>query len=762
MSAAHALSLGELELQSGLGQPFAATVHYVTSHPDDLHALCIRSSTGSSGPSGTALPQISGVPFLPDARFDVEPGTNGGTISIRTARAVNEPLMRLNLVIDCGPSAILNREFIIMLDPPRAPVQAPAAAIAPAPAASGVQPSVAAAPDSGAPAEGRKAERRSRRPAPSPAGSASAALPYEPGVTPPPRRGAAARPRGQAAAAARGPQYRLSLSRPEDDLPVNPALRSSDTLTFPVDGTTAAKRDALREEWHLRQADDPLGQAQRMNEQLTKLDRGLAEVIKQVSSLKDERDRAQARVRLLEEEKQSLAAWLNGLSLALAFVGCVALAALGFWTYRRRVEQRQAQRSLFDSAPAMPAQAVRSESEAVSEEQFDVPPWRGEAPAPVPPAAPERPAMQPTPPRPAAPRPAPVPQPQAEPATQSYTSTVQLDRRQGPAANSNLEIRSPAPVTFPAQAPVPLGVVPVAVPPSAEHDETQSLDLPDIAFDLPPPQEAAGPAVEGEGGFSIEFGAPPHAPAQSSAAAAAAEAADPFAHDAAPPPPPAIAVTYVPSAPARVPTPTQGGMKILVDELAAAQLGGAGAAPPAVTASHRTLDIELGEDDDSEMRAQLYRQEFELKLFPEIVHGQAKLKVPHSVISLARTYYQEDFDTNRAVNLLEYAADRTPDPQRVRLALLEILRMEAMAREYISVARAFHKQFPGAEEWPTVAAYGKLLAPEEALFAAADTTGYDLNMPSMWLGSTLDMTRYVLAQDLHDAMHGPVAATEQA
>jgi len=209
------------------------------------------------------------------------------------------------------------------------------------------------------------------------------------------------------------------------------------------------------------------------------------------------------------------------------------------------------------------------------------------------------------------------------------------------------------------------------------------------------------------------------------------------------------------------------GMKILVDEVAAARLAvppspaAVPAQPLGNTGSLRALDIELGEDDDSEMRAQLYRQEFELKLFPEIVHGQAKLAVPQSVISLARTYYQEDFDTNRAINLLEYAADRTPDPQRVRLALLEILRMEGLAREYVAVARTFRKQFPDAEEWETLSAYGKLLAPEEPLFKNADVTGYDLNMPSMWLGSTLDMTRYVLAQDMHDAMHGPVPGARE-
>jgi len=39
---AHALSLGELVIHSGLGQPFHGTVRYTTPRGDDLHPLCIR------------------------------------------------------------------------------------------------------------------------------------------------------------------------------------------------------------------------------------------------------------------------------------------------------------------------------------------------------------------------------------------------------------------------------------------------------------------------------------------------------------------------------------------------------------------------------------------------------------------------------------------------------------------------------------------------------------------------------------------------
>jgi hypothetical protein len=828
---AHALSLGELEIRSGLGQAFYATVRYSTPRGDEVHPLCIKTRYVQG-------PPVSGVPELPDPRIDVEPGQGGGTIIIRTARPVDEPLMRLYLSINCGPSVSFNREFMVALDPPRADAltqRNPAAAPAvpgpegarpaggpvrrPAPAApAGAVGGVAAAEPSAAAAAQREEQRRLRRAregavagaAPRPG---SQALPYEPGVTPPPgkRGGRLTPPAGPAPS-----QYRLTLSRPGTDEPdPRPLLRASDSLESlnraNLPAVSDAQREKLRVESRVRMSDDPVALTLQMQERLVGLESGFADLRKELSGIRNEREAAAKRIAQLEQEKRELSAWLNGMAMALGFIGCVAIAALLFWTYRRRAERGDARKRVLvpAGAPESPGAAV----EPTLEEQFDPTPWRPEddasapapaaapvqarpvpaprtpTPAPTPPSAPPRGVTPPpvTPPAPAvipppkAPAPAVTP-PSAPPAVprrspdDTYTDTVELESKapkapKGPPPVEDFYANPPRGADEPefsledpadAADTVPLPIA--SMPPPAP------TELPPISFDLPAPGgpgatvTAPGSAAPEQHGEAIEFSlegaaplnlpeVPPPAPAQPGARA---EVDDPFGGDPAPPPPPGLEATLLPPASSRTPAPTIGRMKAIVDEMAAAHLAEPAITPvPAVsTGVHRTLDIDLGGDGDTEMRAQLYRQEFELKLFPEIVHGQAKLKVPQSIISLARTYYQEDFDTNRAVNLLEYAADRTPDPQRVRLALLEILRMEGMAREYTAVSRTFHEQFPDAQEWETVSAYGKLLVPSEALFKDADVTGYDLNMPSMWLGSTLDMTRYVLAQDLHDAMHG--------
>ena len=846
---AHALSLGELQIRSGLGQPFVGVVPYTTARGDDVHSMCIRTRYVQGPPT-------SGVPELADPRIEVEPGRGGGNIIVRTSRPVDEPIVRLYLAINCGPSVSMNREFMVALDPPRTdlPVPRPGPgitaadgaagqssaarrAVPPAPA-SGAGSTAAAGSEAGASARAQREEqrllRRSRagsNGAPAAGGTpvASSVLPYEPGVTPPPgRRGTRAE---QAAAAA--PKYRLSLSRPGSDEPnPTPMLRGSeslDSLARPeVSGITAEQREKLRNEWRARTAADPLLENQKMQDDVGRLGTSLRDLKAQLDAIQKERagerDSSAKRIAQLEEDKRSLSTWLNGLALALGFVGCVAVAALLFWSYRRRAEQKgvRERRLMADDVAATP---VAERHEPGIEEEFDNTPWRPEDDAPA------VPATMPAPPSPkparriagaatpaagaaapvariATPRPTPPaftkPTPAAKPVgsgeDDSYTVTVELPAKAGapppvedfyanpPRGADDKEFSLDDAPPEPVQAPLPPTIAPITVAPALEIPPDEPIDLPAISFELPKPGAAeeaamaaakAPPAAPDVHGDVIEFsldgmpplnlapvsGSLPPAPPAASAPAASAPAGqvdDPFGNDPAPPPPPSLGPTFVPPLSTSEPTPTLTRMKALVDEIATAHLSEpAEPQVPSTTGVHRTLDIDLGGDGDSEMRAQLYRQEFELKLFPEIVHGQAKLKVPQSIISLARTYYQEDFDTNRAINLLEYAADRTPDPQRVRLALLEILRMEGMAREYVAVSHSFRSLYPDAEEWETVAAYGKLLVPEEPLFKDADATGYDLNMPSMWLGSTLDMTRYVLAQDLHDAMHGPVVGVRE-
>ena len=166
-------------------------------------------------------------------------------------------------------------------------------------------------------------------------------------------------------------------------------------------------------------------------------------------------------------------------------------------------------------------------------------------------------------------------------------------------------------------------------------------------------------------------------------------------------------------------------------------------------------------DSEAKARVEQYLGEFERKLFPEIALGRVKLDEPRSIIGLARTYYQEDFDPAKAISFLEYALHRSTDPMLIHLALLEVLRMERRVREYAAVARAFRGQYPDSGTyWQLVAAYGRLLDPSDPTFEGERVPGLDLDTPSNWLGNTIDMTKYVLGQKVADSVRdlpAPVA-----
>ena len=160
-----------------------------------------------------------------------------------------------------------------------------------------------------------------------------------------------------------------------------------------------------------------------------------------------------------------------------------------------------------------------------------------------------------------------------------------------------------------------------------------------------------------------------------------------------------------------------------------------------------------------------YLSEFERKLFPEVALGRVALDDPRSIVGLARTYYQEDFDAAKAISFLEYAlhrTDRIADPQRIHLALLEVLRMERKVRDYTARALTFRDTYPAsAAQWQLIAAYGRLLSPADPVFAGAPIPGLDLDAPSNWLGSTLDMTKYVLGQKVSASIRDlPMPAPE--
>ncbi|MCU0934896.1 MAG: hypothetical protein MUF66_02230 [Gammaproteobacteria bacterium] len=125
-----ALGLGELTVESRLGQPFSARTLVRTAYDETVEAGCVTVMSGASA---------SGLPGIPRARVEVEPRDGGYVLRIRTQRPVLEPAVSLVLAADCPGATPVRREYTVLIDPPdavwagRLPAQSAAAVSAPSP-----------------------------------------------------------------------------------------------------------------------------------------------------------------------------------------------------------------------------------------------------------------------------------------------------------------------------------------------------------------------------------------------------------------------------------------------------------------------------------------------------------------------------------------------------------------------------------------------------------------------------------------------------
>ncbi|MGL6041801.1 MAG: type IV pilus assembly protein FimV [Deefgea sp.] len=102
-----ALSLGDMQTQSYLGQRFKGSVSYQLSPTETSLADCI-----------TISPVSGEMPYIGRSEIEIRPigDGNSGTILIRSNQSIAEPMVALNLSIQCGVQQ-LSREFTIFLDP---------------------------------------------------------------------------------------------------------------------------------------------------------------------------------------------------------------------------------------------------------------------------------------------------------------------------------------------------------------------------------------------------------------------------------------------------------------------------------------------------------------------------------------------------------------------------------------------------------------------------------------------------------------------
>ncbi len=105
-SSIHALGLGNIDVQSHLGEPLRATVK-LAGIPKSLNAGCFKLLRSTDNhPSSTLNASI----------LLREDGTGNANLLIKSYQAINDPIIQLTLVADCEDQ--IAREYLLLLDPP--------------------------------------------------------------------------------------------------------------------------------------------------------------------------------------------------------------------------------------------------------------------------------------------------------------------------------------------------------------------------------------------------------------------------------------------------------------------------------------------------------------------------------------------------------------------------------------------------------------------------------------------------------------------
>jgi hypothetical protein len=99
-----ALELGEIQVHSSLGQPLRASVAFALQPNEQIHDYCIYLKPGILA---------DGFPSVSNATITV----GNGAIGITGRAAIREPLLSLQLTVDCPHSAHLRRDYSVFIDP---------------------------------------------------------------------------------------------------------------------------------------------------------------------------------------------------------------------------------------------------------------------------------------------------------------------------------------------------------------------------------------------------------------------------------------------------------------------------------------------------------------------------------------------------------------------------------------------------------------------------------------------------------------------
>lgn len=326
---AHALGLGAIALQSGLGRPLQARIPVYGLAADDGGTVCLK----------TRVLALDGSLLSRPAAELTGSGVNA-VVSLRSVESINEPAVNVSVEIGC--TSAVKREYQLLLDP--LPATLPMAASAPI----------------------ERADRAERRAA-SQAGAS--AVPVQPGLPAP----AAMTANAPVVAAAPASVVRKQPApiRPKpvvetksvltlaggdaeiEQVRARIALRSATVLSEPRVETDPARLAALRADQArvaaLLRGEDPLAGTQA---QLRDAQGKLLAAQKSAASAARQHQQEKAALTAAQEGSVSgtLAALLGGLLLA-----CVAI--IGWLLWRRADDRRRQEQAFFAMMPEQEAPA---------------------------------------------------------------------------------------------------------------------------------------------------------------------------------------------------------------------------------------------------------------------------------------------------------------------------------------------------------------------------------------------------------------------
>jgi Tfp pilus assembly protein FimV len=111
---ASALELGELKVNSTLGQPLRASIAYALNPHEELYNYCVYLRPGLAA---------NGLPSVSKATISIA----DGMILLAGNRVIREPLLTMQVSVACPYTAHLTRQYTLMIDPAQPVAEAPVA-----------------------------------------------------------------------------------------------------------------------------------------------------------------------------------------------------------------------------------------------------------------------------------------------------------------------------------------------------------------------------------------------------------------------------------------------------------------------------------------------------------------------------------------------------------------------------------------------------------------------------------------------------------